>query len=198
MRIATILIAGGMAILSSALLAQTGHPESTKPELDLAITYNEQYSNPTQGSNFWLPGGGAELTGTFYHGLGFTANISGSHTGSVNTSGYGLSLVTATFGPTYTWKTRLHAKSPRQFRFFAESLVGIANGFDSYFPNLPNALSSDDSLALQLGGGTDLTLSRRFSMRLLHADWLRTQLPNAAANVQNNLQLGTGIVFRFR
>jgi hypothetical protein len=50
---------------------------------------------------------------------------------------------------------------------------------------------------LQIGGSADLELSRHFALRLVHADWLRTQLPNATTNVQNTLQFDGGIVFRF-
>lgn len=34
--------------------------------------------------------------------------------------------------------------------------------------------------------------------RLLEASWLRTEFENATTDVQNNLQLGAGIVFRIR
>jgi len=35
-------------------------------------------------------------------------------------------------------------------------------------------------------------------MRLFEADWLRTELPNTGSNVQNNLQIGAGIVIRIQ
>jgi hypothetical protein len=108
-----------------------------------------------------------------------------------------LTLVTATFGPTYTWAVPGHRNSLRRLRFFGESPIGIANGVDSVFPAPSGAQSDANGLALQIGGGADLNLSPHFAVRLFHADWLRTQLPNGTTNVQNNLQLDTGIVFRF-
>jgi hypothetical protein len=54
-----------------------------------------------------------------------------------------------------------------------------------------------DTFALQVGGGVDLRLSPHFAIRPLQADWLRTQFPNGATNVQNDLRLGAEIVFRF-
>ena len=67
----------------------------------------------------------------------------------------------------------------------------------SVFPDPPGAQSDASGLALQIGGGADLDLSPHFAVRLFHADWLRTQLPNGTTNLQNDLQLDAGIVFRF-
>ena len=52
------------------------------------------------------------------------------------------------------------------------------------------------SLALQVGGGVDLGLTRHFGIRVFQADWVRTQLPNGTTDVQNTLRLGAGVVFR--
>ncbi|MGA8531063.1 MAG: hypothetical protein WB622_15205 [Acidobacteriaceae bacterium] len=43
-----------------------------------------------------------------------------------------------------------------------------------------------------------MTLSPQLAVRALQASWLRTQLPNSTSNLQNNLRLGAGFVFRFR
>jgi peptidoglycan-associated lipoprotein len=51
---------------------------------------------------------------------------------------------------------------------------------------------------LEVGGGINYLLTPRFSVRAIDADWLRTQLPNATTNVQNNLRLGAGIVYRIK
>lgn len=57
--------------------------------------------------------------------------------------------------------------------------------------------STGDSFALQVGGGINLPLWNHFAVRALDAEWLRTQLPNGTTDVQNNLRLGTGLVYRF-
>jgi hypothetical protein len=36
---------------------------------------------------------------------------------------------------------------------------------------------------------------RHLSVRLIEVNWLRTQLPNSTTNIQNDLELGAGIVF---
>lgn len=185
-----------LALLPAATWAQKAHAKHTPSNLYLALTYNAQHGSITAGTGFWLQGGSAELSATFYRGLGVAADVIGTRSGNISPSGVGLTLVTATFGPTYAWDLPMRGKSRRQWKVFGESLFGVANGLHSVFPNAGGAQSSANSLALQIGGGVDLDISRHIALRLLHADWLRTQLPNAASNVQNNLQLGAGIVFR--
>jgi hypothetical protein len=49
-----------------------------------------------------------------------------------------------------------------------------------------------------MGGGMNIALSPHIALRAFQANWLRAQLPNASTNVQNNLNLGAGLVLRFR
>lgn len=64
------------------------------------------------------------------------------------------------------------------------------------FPAAGGASSDANTFALLVGGGVDLRLSRRFAVRPIQAEWVRTQFPNATTNVQNSLRLGAGVVFR--
>ena len=40
-----------------------------------------------------------------------------------------------------------------------------------------------------------MALSPHITLRAAQVGWLRTQLPNAGSNVQNDLRVGAGIVF---
>jgi hypothetical protein len=51
-------------------------------------------------------------------------------------------------------------------------------------------------VAVLVGRGTNVALSRHLAVRALDAAWLRTQLPNATTNAQNNVRLGAGAVLR--
>jgi hypothetical protein len=53
------------------------------------------------------------------------------------------------------------------------------------------------SLALETGGGIDIPISRRWGLRAIQADWLRTQFGNGANNVQNSLIVRSGITVHF-
>lgn len=88
------------------------------------------------------------------------------------------------------------AERKRSLAIFGQGLLGQAWGFNSYFPIASGGITSDNSLALQAGGGVDLGFTRHIGIRVFQADWVRTQLPNGTTDVQNTLRLGAGIVFR--
>jgi outer membrane immunogenic protein len=165
-------------------------------EADLAITYTEQYSNLVSTSTFWHGGGGAELSAPIYRGFGMAANVAGTETSNAANSSVGLTLVTANFGPRYTFRHPLGLQRNRSVAIFGQALGGLAWGFNSYFPSSSGAQTNYVSFDLQLGGGVDLGLSRHFGLRLFQGDWVRTEFPNGTTNVQNNLRLAAGVVFR--
>lgn len=189
----------GSLLLAAALLpgrplwGQQQGAGSQSPSLQVSVMYTSVLTNVVRANMFWMQGGAIQVNGQFWHGLGAEADICGLHAQNANNAGAGLDLVTATFGPRYTWSPEHH-----RFAVFGHALAGEANGFHSVFPTVGATSGSADSLALQVGGGVDLRVRRQISVRVLEADWLRTQLPNADTNVQNSLHLGTGAVVRFR
>lgn len=187
------LLLAASLLVPGPLRAQIDHQET-----DLAVTYAEQYSNLVSTPTFWHGGGTIELSAQLYRGLGLAANVAGTQTSNAAGSGIGLSLVTATFGPRYTFYRPMSAGRRRSLGIFGQGLLGQAWGFNSYFPTTSGGITSDNSLALQVGGGVDLGLTHRLGARVIQADWLRTQLPNGTTNVQNTLRLGAGIVLRFK
>jgi len=181
------------AMVSPAQVQQNSAVPKTG-NLELAISYNAAYAGQANGNQFWLSGGNAELAGHFYRGLSVIANITGLHTAHTG-AGVPLNLLFATFGPRYSWRVARRAPTAHSVSIFGEGLVGEAHGFGGLFPAPGGANSVASSLALQAGGGLDIPLAQHLSLRALQASWLRTQLPNTTTNVQNNLQLGIGIVF---
>jgi hypothetical protein len=125
-------------------------------------------------------------------GFGLTASFSGFH--STNSgNGIPLSFVTETFGPSYVKQVNV---GRYRASIFVRSLIGEANGFSGVYPQAGGPSSSSNGFAAKVGGGFDIRLSRRISVRVLEADWLKTGLPNATTNVQNDFRLGAGIVIR--
>jgi peptidoglycan-associated lipoprotein len=97
---------------------------------------------------------------------------------------------------TYLLGPRVTHKAGHGTTVFAQTLFGGAHGFDGYFPTATSSSSSANSFAFSAGGGVDLRLSQRIALRVLQADYLYTELPNARGDRQNNPRIGGGIVVR--
>jgi peptidoglycan-associated lipoprotein len=158
--------------------------------LTLGLTYDVQGSNLTTTNRFWLQGGAAEVNARIYKGLGATVSVMGVHA-SNSGGGVPVNVVTEAFGPSYTFTRPLRTHS---VSFFARGLLGEANGFNGVYPANGGPLTSSSSMAAVIGGGIDIKLSRHLGLRLVQADYVRTQFPNSLENVQNNLRLGAGII----
>lgn len=184
-------------LTATAIYAQ-GNAPLPQGRISVAVTYVADDAGLNTGSSkFWMQGGSVELSTQAYRGLGMVANVTGLHIANSG-AGVPLNLVTTTFGPRYTWQRNAKKSSGRSLSLFGEGLVGEAHGFGNLFPSPSGATSDALSLAVQVGGGVDMGLARHVSLRLVQANWLRTQMPNATTNVQNNLQFGVGIVFHSR
>jgi outer membrane immunogenic protein len=191
----TFLWGAAMMAMAAPIAAQGARTASqpAKYPLEVAISYNATSSGLSTGNKLWMQGGSVQVHGRFYGGWGVVADVSGAHIANISSTGVGLDMVIATFGPRYTW-----SPARRKYEFFGQGLAGQAWGFNGVFPNFTGATTDSSSLAVQTGGGMNFNLSPRLALRAFEADYLRTQLPNATNNVQNNLRLGAGIVFRFR
>lgn len=155
-------------------------------------------SHSTRTRDRWrCHSGGIELSTQLYHGLGVTANVAGTQTDNAASSGIELTLVTATFGPRYTYYRPLGSERRHSLAVFGQALGGQAWGFNSFFLTASGGETDHISVAMQIGGGVDIGLTRHLGIRALQADWVRTQFPNGTTDVQNILRLGARVVFRF-
>jgi len=193
------LLLASPLLLTVSLRAQAvaSGPMPGHQEVDLAITYTVQHSNLVSNPTFWQQGGSVELSTQTYRGFGIAANIAGTNIGDAANSGTGLTMVTATFGPRYTWYRPIGGARKKSLAIFGQGLIGEAHGFNSYFPTPAASLTDYNSFALQVGGGVDLGLSRHIAVRAIQADWLRTEFPNSTTNIQNTFRAAAGIVLRF-
>jgi len=196
--IRTTLLTGAAIwfITASGLSAQTAEEPKAQPapnyRFDFAVTYGATASDVVGGSSFWMQGGSLQAHGEIYRGLGAVADFSGLHQGNIHSSGVGLDMITAAFGPRYTW---LPAQA--RYSFYGQALVGVAHGFDSDFPASSGVVAGSTSLTFRLGGGLNIALTPRIGLRAIEATWLRTQFPNSSTGIQGSCQLNTGFVLRF-
>lgn len=196
--LAGILSLGLAAAAQQANSATAGHPT----DIDVAVTYvSERAQIASVGCGcFWLQGGSLDTAFTFFHGLGVAANLTGEHAGDIQ-PGVDLDKVMFAMGPRYTyspakWKNRYVAG--HGLSLFGEGLVGGVHGFNSVFPSSQGVQGAASSLAIQVGGGMDLRVSKTIGIRAFEADYVRSTLPNNADNVQHDLRLAGGISFHFR
>jgi peptidoglycan-associated lipoprotein len=189
-----VLVAGTCMMGICAARANSQAPaEQAKASADVAVAYNPTMANVIGGYGFSMQGASVQVHCQFFRGWGVVADVAGLHATMLTHSTAGLDLVTATFGPRYTWSPAHHRLS-----LFGHVLAGEAYGMNSIFPSAGGVSSSANSFAVEMGGGMNLPLSRHIDVRAFEADWLRTELPNSTTNIQNNLRVGAGFVFRSR
>jgi len=81
---------------------------------------------------------------------------------------------------------------------YGQVLVGVAHSSGALVDgDSPAVSNAGAAFAAKVGGGLDLKVSRRFTLRLIEADYLATTFDNGTNNHQNNLQVSAGIVLRF-
>jgi len=198
-----LLLAGAMLVNPQAGKAQTSAPSqhaSSAHSIDVALTYSPEYARVAYHNCacFWLQGVSGDASLDLYHGLGVAASLSDGTASNIQPN-VNLSKLTFAAGPRYTWDMAQWKKSRADgyaAQVFVQSLFGVAHGYNSVFPAPGSATSSANSVSIQIGGGLDLALGRRVGLRLAEVEWVRTALPNAAANVQQDLRLGFGVWFR--
>jgi hypothetical protein len=172
----------------------------TPVSADVAITYDAERAKVAPGSCgcFWYEGGGADVAINFAKGIGIAAALTGDHASNY-APGLDISKIAFMAGPRYTYTFLKHHADgavPRpRLQLFGEALFGGVHAFNSTFPSSSGVTASAGSFALQTGAGVNLSLSRGFSVRLLEADYVRTELPNSLADTQNDLRLGFGISY---
>lgn len=169
---------------------------SAHDRAEVAIAYDYTHSNTPAGGCgcFRLNGGSASVAVPLHHaGLSVVGDIAAAHAGAISSSGQDLTLSTFTGGLRYSLPG-IHAR----LRPFAQILVGVAHASGSLVDG-PGS-SSDNSgaaFASVTGGGVDLRATHHLSLRLIEADYLLTTFNNGSNDHQNNLRIGTGLVFRF-
>jgi hypothetical protein len=164
---------------------------------DVAATFSFEHAQVAlpSGNSFWLKGGSADGSATFWKGLGIAANFTGESASNIQ-NGVGLSKVTYMFGPRYTFNTSRYTKQ-HGTHVFSEALFGGVHAFNSIFPTAGTISSTANGFSMQLGGGLDVAIAKGFSLRALELDYVHTNLPNNASNSQNDFRIAFGISYRF-
>lgn len=199
-----IMLLGSAISLSGVTQAQQQPPVTSghHTDIDVAVTYVAERSKiaSVDCGCFWLQGGSGDVAFTFYHGLGVDVNLTGVHSGDIQ-SGLELDKVMFALGPRYTYrleKEKFRYAGKEGLALFGEGLIGGVHGFNSVFPATAGVAGAASSFATLVGGGLDIGVTKTIAVRAIEADYVRSTMPNNADNVQNDVRLAAGITFHFR
>lgn len=187
--------------ITSASAQDTSAPRRMLLPIDMAVTYAPERTQIAPGNCgcSWLQGGGTDAGLILWRGFGIAASLTGDHISNY-APGLSLNKVTYTGGPRYTYTTWTRARGPLKklhMQIFGEGLFGGVYAFNGSFPSSTGLRATAGSLALETGGGIGLLFSKRFGVRLLEADYIRTELPNGYSNTQNDIRLAAGLNYHF-
>jgi hypothetical protein len=171
-----------------------GPTVSSRYPIALSLNYTAMISNAPPGTCgcFLLQGGSGEGVFHLWRNIAAVAKVSGNRVGLVPQSQQGLSLVTYTAGPRYSFRTT------RRITTYGQFLVGGVHGFDTYLPvNNSQSTGAGNSLALAPAGGVEIGINNWLSVKAAEGEYLITHLPNSVNAYQRNLRASAGVVFRF-
>jgi outer membrane immunogenic protein len=157
-------------------------------EVSAAYTFVRTNAPPGQCGCFSMDGGNGGVAYRFSDYFSLAADFAAVHSGNVNSSNQGFTLASYQFGPRFM--VPLHGRITP----FAEVLLGGAHASGLSYGS--NGISSN-AFAAMAGGGLDLNLTPRISLRLIEADYYATRFPNGLNDHENNLRLSAGIVLHF-
>jgi outer membrane immunogenic protein len=191
-----LLLTIAVASIARSAAQSPVQPASVKPRAELALDYSYLRSNAPQGSCgcFNMNGGGATFAWPLGSGqFALAGDVTIAHAGTVSSSGDNLTLSTFTAGVRY-----LPPMKSRTFQPFGQVLAGLAHSSGTLVQGAnPGAANAGAAFAGDFGGGLDLRVNPRFSIRLVEADYLLTTFDNGTNNHQNNLRISAGLVIRF-
>ena len=176
-----------LAVFSIAAIASA----QDVPKLDVFVGYSYFRDNPsTPGvSSFNLHGGSASVAYNANHWLSGVADFGGYHANNILGSGVDGTVSTYLFGP------RISYRHHERFTPFAQTLFGVAHASGSGF----GATSTSNAFAASFGGGVDVKVFHRLSLRAAQVEYLLTRFPETTTSreTQNNLRVSTGLIVHF-
>jgi outer membrane protein with beta-barrel domain len=181
------LLCGALLLVASAAAAQ----EHASTEVVAGYSYLRANPNTSSADSFNLNGGTASVAFYPWHWLGFAADFAGNHVSQIGSTNVDNNLFTYLFGP------RVRLPGTKHFKPFAQTLVGAAHATGA---TAFAGAGTHNSLALAVGGGLDIPMTRHWGLRAFEVDYLPTWFPESATGgrvVQNNIRVSTGVRFRF-
>lgn len=180
-----------VSLLSLAFLFGAAAQAQERQVIDVGVTYTYVRYNPGTSDikSFSMNGGSGSVAVNFRSWLSGVADIGGYSRATPPTLG-SRTLVTYLFGP------RVSINRYGRVTPFGQVLVGVAHAGGRYL----TTGGSQNPFAAAIGGGLDWRWTNHIRVRAAEVDYLLTHFSEVANNytqVQNNLRVSTGLVFRF-
>jgi Outer membrane protein beta-barrel domain len=182
-----VVLCGIAAIFPITASAQ--HAAGTASQLDVSVDYSYVRARSASGlSSSNLQGGSASVAYNFRGHLGIVGDFGGYMFGG-QPPGLSAQMYTYLFGPRFTFRKN------ERFTPFAQALLGGGR----LNASTATVQAGENGFAMALGGGLDITLSHRFAIRAVQAEYLMTRFANSSVVTvtQNNFRVSAGLVFRF-
>lgn len=192
-----LLLAIAAVFAAQAVAQNPGQATSNnRPRSELALGYSYLHSNAPPGDCgcFNLNGGNATFAWPVRSGqFALAGDVTIARASTVSSTGDSLTLSTFTAGVRYLPPMSHFALQP-----FGQVLAGVAHSSGTLVQGSnPGAVNAGAAFAANFGGGLDLRVTPRFSVRLAEADYLLTTFNNGSNNHQNNLRISAGVVIHF-
>jgi outer membrane immunogenic protein len=183
-------------LLATALLLALGQTALAQEADtgDVTANYFWERSNTTPGNCgcFGMNGGALSASAKLSNSLAGLVEISGEHASNVLSSGKSLTVTTYQAGVRYqlppSWNPEAHRIQP-----FAEAMMGAAHAGGG----IAGTADGTFAFASTLGGGVDVPLNSKFSLRAVQVDYQLTLFKNFSTGTQNNFRVGAGVVYRW-
>jgi len=181
----------------------------TSPNLDHSFFIVPPGGGPpvqvTGGNSFNCAGGGGTIAYNLTSLLGIAADLGGCRFFG-NTVGLGNTITGNQF--TYLFGPRLTLRSASAFTPFFELNFGgdrlsasCKSGANTCLTAVGGGTYSKNAFAMTVGGGVDIKINKKFSIRPVQAEYLYTRFGNSCAlsvcnnnNNQNSFRLKSGVV----
>lgn len=180
-----------LALFVSGMVAMA--QETSTPQVEVGLNYSFDRVNPGGGLSAYSANGGfADLEYNWTRHLGLVADLGANYTGTAN----GISVGNTTFQ--YLFGPRFNVRHGR-FNPYFQALFGeqrFSNGFN---PGglAPYTNAAQNDFAMALGGGLDVAVNNRISVRPFEVDYFPTEVSPGNLNyLQNNFRYSAGVVLR--
>jgi outer membrane immunogenic protein len=189
-----VLLLAIAAVSAPRVQAQAAPDKPLRSELGIDYSYVRSNAPPAGCTCFNLNGASGTFAWPIKPGhFALAADVTIAHAGSISAAGYSLTLSTYTAGLRY-----LPHMNNARVQPFGQVLLGAVHSSGTLVQGSnPGAKNASATFATNIGGGLDVTVNRRFAIRIIDAEYLLTTVDNAANNHQNNLRISAGVVLRF-